>query len=251
MHLEEASDLMGERRHGHSCETRDEMTCSPRNVAFCALGTPVGFGQFCFSNGSSAIDSRSRAFRPVRRKVKAPGLCTTMSLTNDLIIKGLEFAAATFVGNTFAAQQAKKKPDNMFFRLGKKKGKQTKDTKVSKENVDNVVSEVLKVADQIPEFIEKGGPEGKKWVKLAICIIIDLIGSGSLGIPIVGDMLDLVTAPVSSAMLQALFGNTFITMAGFAEEILPGTDAIPTATLAWFAENYGYLKSNKEESSSS
>jgi hypothetical protein len=84
---------------------------------------------------------------------------------------------------------------------------------------------------------------GDRWVKLLVCVMVDLVGSGSLAVPLLGDLLDIFTAPVTTVLLQALFGNGWITAAGLAEEILPGTDGIPTATLAWLAENAGYLKS--------
>lgn len=209
---------------------------------------------------SSFIPSRSQCLRRPRAPIESSSSrvpilpAVSMSVTNDLIFKALELGVGTFVGNAVASQRAAKKEESSgFFGLGKKDrpGKKSKESVASKASsvdtgfVDDVFGEVMKLGDQLQSVVDSAGPpDKKKWVKLAVCIIIDLIGSGSLGIPIFGDLLDVVTAPVTTAMLQAIFGNTFITVAGFVEEILPGTDGIPTATLAWLAENSGYLQSS-------
>lgn len=85
----------------------------------------------------------------------------------------------------------------------------------------------------------------KKWIKLGICVMLDLIGSGGLGFPLLGDLLDVFTAPVSALMLHALFASNAVTVAGLTEELLPGTDGIPSATLAWVAEQRGYINNNE------
>lgn len=174
----------------------------------------------------------------------------TMNLTNDLLIKALEVGVATFVGNSVASQQEKKpQKKSSFFNLGKKEGTKSRNSDgVDAAQVNTIISEVFKVAEQLPAIVEKGGPDGKRWVKLVICIGIDLVGSGSLAVPFLGDALDLVTAPVMATMLQALFGSTLVTVGGLAEEILPGTDGIPTATLAWLAEYFGLLNSEEGKS---
>lgn len=87
-----------------------------------------------------------------------------------------------------------------------------------------------------------GAAREDRWVKLAVCVLIDLVGSGSLAVPFVGDVLDVATAPATALLLQGIFRNPMITAAGLAEELLPGTDGIPTATMAWIGENTGYLR---------
>lgn len=177
-----------------------------------------------------------------------------MSLANDLIVKGLEVGVATFLGNAVAVQQKLSPPPppkRGFFRSHRKKARSkpkpvATSLGVEPAQVRGLVTELVRLAEGLPEVLERGGPEGKKWVKLAICIGIDLVGSGSLGVPLLGDALDLVTAPLSAVMLQALFGSTLVTMGGLAEELLPGTDGIPTATLAWLAEYYGYLNAEQD-----
>lgn len=82
------------------------------------------------------------------------------------------------------------------------------------------------------------------WVRLAVCVLVDLVGSGSLAVPLLGDALDLVTAPVTALLLQAIFGDPRVTGGVLAEELLPGTDVVPSATIAWFAQEAGWLREN-------
>lgn len=88
--------------------------------------------------------------------------------------------------------------------------------------------------------------------KLFLSIIIDLIGviptilkwlatpfpsleSSVLGFLIpIAELMDIVWAPVSAAMVQMMYGNLFWTFIQLGEEILPGPDIIPTATIAWW-----------------
>lgn len=170
-----------------------------------------------------------------------------MSIANDLIVKGVEVGVATFLGNAVAVQQKLSPPSppkRGFFRSRRNKARSKPAAPLrgmEPAQLRGLVTELVRLAEGLPALLERSGPEGKKWVKLAICFGIDLVGSGSLGVPLLGDALDLVTAPLSAVMLQALFGNTLVTMGGLAEELLPGTDGIPTATLAWLAEYYGYV----------
>ena len=195
-----------------------------------------------------------------------------MNIVNDLLTKAVEVGVATYLGNTLVSKQVNEQQNQQensqqksgFFGLqfGKKTNKKQRTqsnshstatatmnngTSSTATDVNQLVSFILSIANEIPIIIDKGGPEGRKWVKLVFCILIDLIGSGSLAVPFLGDALDIVTAPVSAVMLQALFANSAVTIAGFAEEILPGTDGIPTATFAWLAENAGYLNKRNEQ----
>ena len=58
--------------------------------------------------------------------------------------------------------------------------------------------------------------------KLLICLAIDVIGSSSELIPILGEATDVVYAPIAASILRSL---------EFAEEILPFTDILPLATI--------------------
>lgn len=175
-----------------------------------------------------------------------------MTLVNDLVIKGLEVGLATYLGNAFVVQQtpppsspspAPKKSRLFNFNRSSPPPPPTPTPPTLDPSAFNsLFSQLMSLANTLPQLIDSTHPESKRWTKLAICIAIDLVGSGSLAVPFVGDLLDLITAPLTAVMLQALFANTLVTMGGLAEELLPGTDAIPTATLAWLAENYGYLE---------
>ena len=56
-------------------------------------------------------------------------------------------------------------------------------------------------------------------------------------VPGLGEIIDAVWAPISAYFLHVFFGSIVITVMGLAEELGPGTDIIPTATLAWLYEN--------------
>lgn len=205
------------------------------------------------TRGQNAACCPSSGFLTGRNVLSVPrqhGCLLRMSLTNELLFKALEVGAATAFGNSFVNGQTKEnsKP-NPFFSFKRKEREVVGFTSPNAKRLNELLNEVFKFGDMLPNIIEQGGAEGKKWVKLAICVAIDLVGSGSLGVPLIGDALDIVTAPVMAIMLQALFGNSLVTVGGFMEEILPGTDGIPTATLAWLAENYSILDKGKKRDS--
>jgi len=79
-------------------------------------------------------------------------------------------------------------------------------------------------------------------LKLLVCILIDFVGVASFAVPGLGEATDVGWAPISALLVNYLFGNGIFTALAFVEEISPGLDFIPTATLAWFFEN-----ANKEE----
>lgn len=78
------------------------------------------------------------------------------------------------------------------------------------------------------------------WIKLFICLIIDLGGDASFLLPGVGELEDAAWAPISSIALAYLFGSNTIAGIDFAKEILPFTDILPVATIAWLLQNVYY-----------
>ena len=71
---------------------------------------------------------------------------------------------------------------------------------------------------------------------LLFCIIMDLLGCATYLLPGVGEWFDIIWAPVSGIIFFMAFGGWKGALGGlfdFAEEILPGTDIIPTFTIAW------------------
>mmetsp|Transcript_7379 Transcript_7379/g.26261 ORF Transcript_7379/g.26261 Transcript_7379/m.26261 type:complete len:175 (+) Transcript_7379:28-552(+) len=75
--------------------------------------------------------------------------------------------------------------------------------------------------------------EREKWAKLLVSIAVDVVGWSSFVLPGVGEVEDVVWAPVSAAMVQALYGNRLLTGIDFVKEALPFTDVLPTATVGW------------------
>lgn len=87
--------------------------------------------------------------------------------------------------------------------------------------------------------------EAKPMPSLALCILMDVLGYASFAIPVLGELLDLVWAPVSALIYMKLFGfkKGFLGgMFNFIEELMPGLDIIPTFTITWFIQ---YTKQNK------
>jgi hypothetical protein len=67
-------------------------------------------------------------------------------------------------------------------------------------------------------------------------IIYDVIGMATYAIPLVGPFLDLLWAPYASKQMVEMYPGKKGKIASvivFIEEILPGTDVIPTFTLMW------------------
>jgi len=86
-------------------------------------------------------------------------------------------------------------------------------------------------------------------LKLLVCILIDFIGVASFAAPGLGEATDLGWAPISAFLVNYLFGNGIFTALAFVEEISPGLDFIPTATIAWFFENANTESSVSEKPS--
>lgn len=74
--------------------------------------------------------------------------------------------------------------------------------------------------------------------KLLVCIVIDLIGTSSELIPILGEVTDVAWAPIAALILRSLYGSNVVLALEFAEEILPFTDILPLATICWFVDTY-------------
>mmetsp|Transcript_3361 Transcript_3361/g.7672 ORF Transcript_3361/g.7672 Transcript_3361/m.7672 type:complete len:237 (-) Transcript_3361:54-764(-) len=74
-------------------------------------------------------------------------------------------------------------------------------------------------------------------LKLLVCILIDFIGVASFAAPGLGEATDVGWAPISALLVNFLFGNGVFTALALVEELAPGLDVIPTATIAWFLEN--------------
>ena len=81
---------------------------------------------------------------------------------------------------------------------------------------------------------------------LALCLLMDMLGCASYALPFVGEVFDIVWAPISAVIYWRLFGGVKGLFGGsfnFIEELLPGLDIIPTFTITWFLQ---YYRRNKE-----
>ena len=84
---------------------------------------------------------------------------------------------------------------------------------------------------------EQAAVEQEKIKKLFLSLVIDVIGMATYAVPVVGEAGDIGWAPISAYLIYQLYGNGLISGLAFAEELLPGLDIIPTATIAWVLEN--------------
>lgn len=69
------------------------------------------------------------------------------------------------------------------------------------------------------------------------CILMDLLGCASYAIPVIGELSDLIFAPISAIIFYRMFGGSigaFGSAFNFIEELFPMmSDFIPTFTIAW------------------
>ena len=76
------------------------------------------------------------------------------------------------------------------------------------------------------------------WSKLWTSLIIDLIGSSSYLLPIIGEGFDLAWAPAQTILIMAMYDATSpnLKYVSFMEEIMPFTDIVPSACIGWAIE---------------
>jgi len=96
--------------------------------------------------------------------------------------------------------------------------------KKPKEMVDHFLPYVVEYAEKV---------RSDSTLLLYACLLVDFIGFCSYLILFLGEITDLYWAPFAGLFLQYMFGSMFLTSVGVVEEILPFTDIVPTATLAW------------------
>lgn len=67
-------------------------------------------------------------------------------------------------------------------------------------------------------------------------LVYDAIGMATYAVPLIGPFLDLLWAPYAAKLMSEMYPGKKGKIASaivFLEEILPGTDVIPTFTLMW------------------
>ncbi len=80
-----------------------------------------------------------------------------------------------------------------------------------------------------------------KIAMLILCLFLDLIGMLSYLLPVLGEVVDIVWAPISAVLIYVLFrkhNGALGGVVGFFEEIMPGADLVPTFTLMWIYKYY-------------
>jgi hypothetical protein len=88
-----------------------------------------------------------------------------------------------------------------------------------------------------------------KQTSLLLCVLMDIVGYATYSIPVLGELGDIVWAPISAVIFFKLFGGWKGVLGGafsFAEELLPFTDFIPTFTLAWLVRYLGSQNSTTQ-----
>ncbi|MBA2841078.1 hypothetical protein HNP87_001627 [Methanococcus maripaludis] len=81
--------------------------------------------------------------------------------------------------------------------------------------------------------------------KLMISIVLDIVGMATYLIPGLGESGDFVWAPIYALIIRNLYHSSILGFFGGFEELLIGTDIIPSATILWILETFGIIK-NKE-----
>jgi hypothetical protein len=77
------------------------------------------------------------------------------------------------------------------------------------------------------------------WSRLVVSLTVDALGSATYLVPAVGELGDLAWAPLQTCLIMAMYNTTSpqLKYLSFAEEILPFTDIVPTATLGWLSQH--------------
>ena len=75
-------------------------------------------------------------------------------------------------------------------------------------------------------------------VQLALSLMFDAIGMATYLVPLIGEFGDILWAPIQAAYIYGMVGRSKLGVSlaavGFAEEILPLTDFVPSCSITWF-----------------
>ncbi|MGY5353393.1 hypothetical protein [Wenyingzhuangia sp. IMCC45467] len=75
-----------------------------------------------------------------------------------------------------------------------------------------------------------------KYIKLLVSIVLDIVGMLPFFVPGVGEVVDVIWAPLSAYLMMKIYQNKvskYTAVIGFIEEALPFTDVFPTFTITW------------------
>jgi hypothetical protein len=80
------------------------------------------------------------------------------------------------------------------------------------------------------------------FVQLVLCVVIDGVGMWTYLVPGLGELGDVIWAPVQSLIILTMISRerymTAFVVLSFVEEILPFTDFIPSATFSWLWKHW-------------
>ncbi len=80
---------------------------------------------------------------------------------------------------------------------------------------------------------------------ILFCILMDVIGCATYIFPVVAEFIDIIWAPISAYIFYKTFGGKVGQLGAvlnFLEEIIPGTDIVPSFTIAWVLKKYFAVK---------
>lgn len=78
---------------------------------------------------------------------------------------------------------------------------------------------------------------------------MDVIGYATYSIPLIGELADIVWAPIAGVVFFRMFGGwkgAFGGIFSFVEELMPGLDFIPTFTLTWLWQYFTRPKADTQ-----
>lgn len=81
----------------------------------------------------------------------------------------------------------------------------------------------------------------KKTPSFFVCVLLDIIGSLTYVIPLIGEWGDVVWAPLSAFLYLRMFGGKngkIGSIISFIEELLPFTDFFPTFTTGYIIRRF-------------
>ncbi|GBG34698.1 Hypothetical Protein FCC1311_109202 [Hondaea fermentalgiana] len=86
----------------------------------------------------------------------------------------------------------------------------------------------------------KATPPLSGWIlaQLVLSIALDIGGASSYAVPGLGELTDFAWAPIQTYLVHQMYGVTWLSWISFAEELLPFTDVLPSATIG-FLLTYG------------
>lgn len=87
----------------------------------------------------------------------------------------------------------------------------------------------------------------KRLRNLLLGLLFDAIGMASYLLPGLGDLLDVIWAPLAGWLMTRMYKSKVGQIAGivtFVEELIPWVDVVPTFTIMWV---YEYLISGKKK----